>query len=390
MLKIISCCAGAILMSTWGISKESAPSVEASVKDMKTIVLKKPARLLNVVYFLGSDAQPVPGYEKRISELLLHLQQFYGREMKRNGFGARSFGLDMKSPDQVNLIVYRAKNPAKDYPYENGGGGKVLQELEEYFKQNPGMKKSSHTLIITPTWNDEKNNDRNPGGVPFYGMGKNCFALDYPAFELKHIGKDSHEGRLLTKWYGGLAHELGHGLNLPHNHATTTEGKKLGTALMGAGNYTFGKSPTFLTPSSCAILNTCEVFSVDPKKEYYTAKGNVTLKRLETSFSKNKIDMKGEYRSENLIRSVNVYVQDEPYVVNQDYDSVTFSKRLNNKSGKFNFSIARNELDGLKLNKFQIRLVFVLDDGTLVKKNFEYSQDDVMKDGATSVFVKTE
>lgn len=371
MLKTISYCALALLASSWGIAQE-VPKME---DDPKPIVLKKPAKLLNVVYFLGNDTTPVPDYERRISELLLHLQQFYGREMQRNGYGARSFGLDMKSPDRVNLIVYKAKNPARDYPYENGGGWKALQELEAYFKENPGMKKSSHTLIITPTWHDEKNNDLNPGGVPFYGMGKDCFALDYPAFELKHLGEKTKEGQLLTKWYGGLAHELGHGLNLPHNHATTSDGKKMGTALMGAGNYTFGMKPTYLTPASSAILNTCEVFSVDPQKKYYTGKVPVDLPKLKISFPGNKIAIAGSFKSKSEITAMNVYVQDEPYAVNQDYDAVSFSKKLNKKMGDFSLSIDRNELEGLNNNKFQVRLLFILANGEHVQKDYEFQKD---------------
>ncbi len=70
---------------------------------------EKTARQLNIVYFLGSDTEPVPDYERRLSELLLYLQQFYGKEMQRHGYGARSFGLDIKSPGRVNIIEYKAK-----------------------------------------------------------------------------------------------------------------------------------------------------------------------------------------------------------------------------------------------------------------------------------------
>lgn len=94
--------------------------------------------------------------------------------------------------------------------------------------------------------------------------GRYCFAWTTPPSTSSTWDSRPQEGRLLTKWYGGLAHELGHGLNLPHNHQTTSDGKKYGTALMGAGNYTFGTSPTFLTPASCALLDACEVFSVTP------------------------------------------------------------------------------------------------------------------------------
>lgn len=350
---------------------------EATTPDIlkDRIPLKKTAHQLNVVYFLGNDTEPVPDYERRISELLLYLQQFYGKEMQRHGYDARSFGLDIKSPGRVNIIEYKAKNPASHYPYENGGGGKAARELEEFFKAHPDKKKSQHTLIIMPTWNDEKNGPDNPGGVPFYGMGRNCFALDYPAFDIKHLGQPTKEGRLLTKWYGGMAHELGHGLNLPHNHQTTSDGKKYGTALMGAGNYTFGTKPTFLTPASCALLDACEVFSVTPAQKYYQGRPEVETGGISISFQGDQILISGSYKSPQTVKALNIYVQDPPYAVNQDYDAVSFSERLEKKSGKFSLKISKKELDGLKSNEFRIFLMFVLANGQQVQKHFTFHWD---------------
>lgn len=341
------------------------------------ISLKKTAHQLNVVYFLGSDTEPVPDYERRLSELLLYLQQFYGKEMQRHGYGARSFGLDIQSPGRVNIIEYKAKNPAAHYPYENGGGWKAAQELDEFFKANPDRKKSRHTLIIMPTWNDEKNGPDNPGGVPFYGMGRNCFALDYPAFDIKHLGQKTREGKLLTKWYGGLAHELGHGLNLPHNHQTASDGKKYGTALMGAGNYTFGASPTFLTPASCALLDACEVFSVTPAQKFYEGRPEVEVKDVSISFKGDQILVSGNYKSPQTVKALNVYFQDPPYAVNQDYDAVSFSLRLGKKNGKFSMKIDKKELDGLNNNEFRISLMFILANGLHLQKHFTFHWDDL-------------
>lgn len=362
----------ALLGTASGIS-----SAEVTVPDVlkDRIALKKTAQQLNVVYFLGSDTEPVPDYERRLSELLLYLQQFYGREMQRHGYGARSFGLDIKSPGRVNIIEYKAKNPAAHYPYENGGGWKAAQELEEFFKANPDRKKSQHTLVIMPTWNDEKNGPDNPGGVPFYGMGRNCFALDYPAFDIKHLGQKTREGQLLTKWYGGLAHELGHGLNLPHNHQTASNGKKYGTALMGAGNYTFGTSPTFLTPASCALLDACEVFSVTPAQKFYEGRPEVEIKDTAISFKGDQILISGSYKSPQTVKALNVYVQDPPYAVNQDYDAVSFSQRLGKKSGKFSMKIDKKELDGLTNNEFRISLMFILANGLHMQKHFTFHWD---------------
>lgn len=336
------------------------------------MALKKTAHQLNIVYFLGSDTKPVPDYERRLSELLIYLQQFYGKEMQRHGYGARAFGLDMKSPDRVNIIEYKAKLPASAYPYENGGGGKAARELDEFFKANPGKKKSGHTLIIMPTWNDEKNGPDNPGGVPFYGMGRNCFALDYPAFDIKHMGQPTKEGRLLTKWYGGMAHELGHGLNLPHNHQTTSDGKKYGTALMGAGNYTFGSQPTFLTPASCALLDACEVFSTTPSQKFYDGQPEVTLKNTSISFEGDHILISGSYQCPQTVKALNVYVEEPPYGVNRDYDAVSFSKPLGKKNGSFSMKIDKKELDGLKEDAFRVRLMFIQANGQQFTKNVDF------------------
>ena len=264
---------------------------------------------------------------------------------------------------------------APDEPYENGGGWKAAQELEEFFKANPDRKKSQHTLVIMPTWNDEKYGPDNPGGVPFYGMGRNCFALDYPAFDIKHLGQKTREGQLLTKWYGGLAHELGHGLNLPHNHQTASDGKKYGTALMGAGNYTFGTSPTFLTPASCALLDACEVFSVTPAQKFYEGRPEVEIKDTAISFKGDQILISGSYKSPQTVKALNVYVQDPPYAVNQDYDAVSFSQRLGKKSGKFSMKIDKKELDGLTNNEFRISLMFILANGLHMQKHFTFHWD---------------
>ncbi len=341
------------------------------------VALKKAPKKLNVVYFLGNDTEPVPDFERRLSELMLYLQQYYGREMQRNGYGPRSFGLDMKSKDRVNIIVYKAKEPASAYPYENGGGYKALKELQEFYKAHPDKKKSGHNLIIMPTWKDGKNTDLNPGGVPFYGIGRDCFALDYPAFDLKHLGQKTTEGRLLTKWYGGLAHELGHGLNLPHNHATTTDEKKLGTALMGSGNYTFGMTPTYLTPASAAILDVCEVFATDPAKKYYEGDSAVQLKGVSITFKGDEIGISGRYSCSQVVRALNVYVQDAPYAVNQDYDAVSFSFPLKKKKGEFAVKIDRKELAGLSGNTFQVKLTFLLDNGHKFEKAVEFKKDDL-------------
>ncbi len=374
----IAICATGALAYDNAKAPSPAPTVADTLKSK--IKLQESAYQLNIVYFLGSDMQPVADYERRLSELLICTQQFYGQEMKRNGFGARSFGMDMKTPDRVNFIVYKAKEPASAYPYysdKGPGGAKVIQELEQHFKANPGMKKSQHVLVIMPTWNDKNNGPLNPGGVPFYGMGKYCFALDYPAFDIKHMGMNTREGHLLTKWFGGMVHELGHGLNLPHNHATTTDSNKFGTALMGAGNYTLGMKPTFITPASCALLDVCEVFATSPEPKFYTGRQPAAVKDVAITFDGDNINIAGAFSSARTVKSLNIYVADPPYAVNQDYENVSFTVPLNKKDGTFKTVIDRKELGSLKTNEFRISLWLLMDNGERFEKHYTFYRDNL-------------
>lgn len=367
-----------------GLSAEDAEWVDANKEAIGRDGLNKvkmkiapSAHQLNIIYFVPSNREPIEGYERRLSDLFLHLQQFYGKEMARNGFGPRSFGLTMKSPEDVDILVIKGKKDDKSYPYD-GGGGTVIGEVEDYFKTHPAARKSGHTIVIMPTWYDDKTNDENPGGVPFYGMGKICFALDYKDFDLKHIGADTHQGRLLTKWYGGLAHELGHGLNLPHNHATKTDEKNLGTALMGAGNYSFGSKPTFITPASCGILDGCEVFATESKTKHYQGVNEVKVSGGSIKITDDTIAIEGEYACQIPVKSLVVFVEDQPYGVNRDYEALSFLKSLEGKKkGKFSLTIPRDELIGLNDNEFQVRLTFVLSNGNLVRKPFTFYKDNL-------------
>lgn len=280
------------------------------------------AHQVNVIYFLGNDNEPVAGYETRLSDLLLHLQRFYGSEMARNGYGNRSFGLNLTPEGKAKILVLRGKLPSTEYGYDNGGAWKCLEEINEHFKAHPEDCHSRHSFIIMPTFYNEEYNDDTPGGVPFFGLGTNCFALDYAHFDIKYLGEDSDRGRLLTKWYGGFAHELGHGLNLPHNNGTATENAAHGTALLNCGNYTFGLKPTYLTPASCRILDRSETFAPEGTTiTYYATHEAPAVENTVYTFDGTALHVS---LTTPAGWKVNAYVQDPPYYVNRDYDAVAF------------------------------------------------------------------
>ncbi len=346
---------GALLLAVSGVVQGNVAVPEhfsARAKELlaDSIELAPAAHAVNVVYFLGNDNEPEPDYERRLSELLLYVQQFYGKEMQRNGMGARSFGLRREANGNVRILLVRGKKSHRDYPY-NGGTNACLQEVAEFFRSHPEEKHSDHTFILMPTFHDEQNGEKSPGGVPFYGYGRDCFALDYADFDIKHLGQNTREGRLLTKWLGGFAHELGHGLNLPHNAGTTSDVALYGTPLMGAGNYTFGMRPTYMTRSSCRLLTASETFALAGDETDFYPKGAPApvIEAASVVPSADKLVVRMRVSG---CAFVNLQVQDPPFQVNRDYDAVAFcmaeEKLPGTDSVVYSLEVPLAELQGLQ------------------------------------------
>ena len=284
---------------------------------------------LNVVYFVPNDVVEPADYHRRLSEILLQAQSFFGTEMQRNGYGIKSFGLlkdEIKK--RVQLIVIKGKQGRSAYPYE-GGANAVMNEVNAYRAANASMFSSDHYLVILPATQYDANGE--PGGVPFYGLGKFCFALDYADQDIKYLGTGGVLGTRAVKWIGGMIHELGHGLNLPHNCQKVSEGASLGMALMWAGNSTWGVSKTFLTGADCAVLNVNQIFSKEVKAFY--GEKNASIKRIHASYDdvKQSIIVKGIFASNETVTDILYYndpnVNNEGIGVNRDYNAVAWTSK---------------------------------------------------------------
>ncbi len=348
--------------------------------------LEENENALNVVYFIGADCEPVADYERRISELLLYLQQYYAGEMARNGFGHRAFGLIRKPDGLVDILLVRGKEPGEAYGYSNGGANKSLREIDEFFAANPDKKHGVHTFVIMPTLYNDEYHDEAPGGVPFYGYGKCCFALDYAHFDIRYLGQPNLRGRLLTKWYGGFAHELGHGLNLPHNTGTVSQNAAMGTALMGAGNHTFGMKPTYITKASAAILDRSQTFARKGDKTEFYGEPREVPQVSDASLEVKDAALHLSFRLSGQCDHVNAYMQDPPYVVNRDYEAVAFTAEMGapaaDGSRLVTLSLPLAELADLKNEERQLGVYFLQHDGNRFRWNTEFKWADVVE-GAT-------
>ncbi|MDE5422147.1 discoidin domain-containing protein [Ancylomarina sp. DW003] len=318
---------------------------------------------LNVVYFIPTDVEERKESHRRLSEILLHGQEFYKNNMQGYGFGNKTFNMLVdQSKDRVKIIYLNGKYPTLNYPYE-GGGAKVIEEVDAYFAANAGEKNSEHTLILTPVV-DHDNPD-----VPFYGWGRYCFALDYTEMDVKYFGKNSKRGNDATKYIGGLLHELGHGLNLPHNKEKLSETviKSKGTALMGSGNYTYGKTPTFLTEASCAILNNCQVIS-DYEDVFYTSV-SLQINNISASYNNGQLNISGAFTTDESVNYVCFY--NDPATDNADYDAVSWASPVIG-GNTFNISMPIDELHQKENTPYVLRLRFCHANGEISKFSYSY------------------
>lgn len=213
---------------------------------------------VNVVYFSPSNVNPLANYRERLSKILLNVRKFYGHWMNHWGYGHKTFGLLVdKSSGRVKIIHIIGNHPSSYYPAQGPGGDRVIKEVNAYFDAHPNDKTSRHTLVILPKYPGHKTQ----GGPYFSYSGHWSFVADNQFMNVKYLGLTGKKGDGATKYIGGLAHELGHGLGLPHDAADVTETQKFGTSIMGGGNGTYGQEPTFVTEASCAILNVQSIFS---------------------------------------------------------------------------------------------------------------------------------
>jgi hypothetical protein len=352
------------------VEGETLP-LETPITD--TVYTSTQTRNLNLIYFVPNDLDTLPAYEKRLSELMFWTQNFVKGEMQRNGYGEKTFGLFADSRiNRVKIITIRGTKPKSDYAY-SGGAGNVQAEINAYFTANPTEKTSEHTLVILPRYSFKA--DGTPSGGPFYGLGKWCFALDYEGMDIKNMGKTDTEGNRFSVWFGGMVHELGHGLNLPHNCQKVSENATLGMALMWAGNGTLGKSKTFLTATDCAILNVNQIFNNDAKTYYGPVVSSINKIYADYSADKAAIVVSGKFTSDTKINSVVYYndpnVNNEGTGTNKDYNATTWeSKTIGTDS--FYVEMPISEFKYKDASPYEMKVKLVAENGTVKETIYTY------------------
>ena len=356
-------------------------------------------KTLRVVYFHPQDRQPLKNHGERWDRIMADVQKFHRDEMNRFGYQDVTLSLEQTNGRLKLHEVQGAANDDGSYSYRSGSRiyGEVVKALAK-----SGIDANTETLLIVCGLSRTEDKQVTIYS-PYYGMGADhnkgiCFVADSDWLTIDGLKPDrkgitlqvkEHRGyepftlaRFNTTYIGGTIHELGHGLSLPHNHATKLEAKR-GTALMGAGNYTYrqewrqeGKG-SFLTHAHAIRLLVHPVFS--GTSQQCNQPPNLQLRALRVSFHEDQIHIRGELQADIPSIAMIAYNDRENpgqqgYQVNNDYDATTWPSVI---SPQHEFWIRVGDLqDG----KHQLRLVSVHANGAVTTHRLHYTSKDGVPD----------
>ncbi|PQO40102.1 NPCBM/NEW2 domain-containing protein [Blastopirellula marina] len=294
-------------------------------------------RKLHVVYWTPNDREPASRYRERLSEILLDIQNFYATEMTKLGFGPRTIQLDLADDGLVKIHVVTGEGPYDQY--DTPDGRRIRQECVPTLRE-AGINPEEETIVIfcnMSNWDAEKRTIRQ--NSPYYASGTptggNAWQVDSPILELKSLADKENRvrdgqygdisiGKYNSIFIGGVCHELGHALGLPHCRERPDQQKAFGTALMGSGNRTYGDNlrgegrGTFLTLANGLKLASHPQFSGSIKGLSSRSNANVKIASIEEVDGA--IQLKGRVTGSPPVYAVLGYLDPEGH---SNYDAYT-------------------------------------------------------------------
>lgn len=301
---------------------------------------------VNVIYFTPADMSPRPDFRHRYSETLLYVQDWYRQWMTHWGYGDRTFGLQVDEEEQaVKITKIKGEEPLSHYTER--GGWKIRREVRSYYEKNSTEPDSKHYLVITPRYGEKGK------GLPYYAIGNWGFVTDRG-----QNGDNPEYGENPEFFAGGIAHELGHAINLPHNEQPVSRRKRLGEALMSSGNHVWnnpqkGSSETSLTGADAAIVRQSQVFSRSEGEFYGPV--NAALTSAIGTHENEDITISGTFESDVPIREAAIAMNPKGP---KGYFQHTFARPVID-SDSFHVRIPISDLSRTDNNDYVVKLWLV-------------------------------
>ena len=352
---------------------------------------RTPHQYVYIVYYNPANRECQPTYQERLDRVMTAIQEWYRDEMERNGFGPMTFPLERDENGRLVIHVVQG-----DRIYERGQKPSTTEIRDEQVKpalraRGINIDKEHIILLQNMTFISEKDGDTLVHSrAPYCGGGTHvngtAWVIDFPFLDPLNLPKKSPRilddetrpytmGRYMMTYIGGIAHEFGHALGLPHNEQTEEEFEELGYTLMGSGNY--------------------HLFAerANEGRGAYLSKPHATILSSHPLFKRNTIDIdvKAECEFENIefrpgngeyIVSGRIKSTPDAYAVvayhdmmqrHTDYDATSWVSPVDSE-GRFEVHVG-----ALERGRYELRLRFYLNNGAKHELKYNFTLNHTLK-----------
>lgn len=162
--------------------------------------------ILRLIYFIPQDRSIQPGMWTKLDTLIRNVQQFYATEMRRHGFGGKTFTFETDEDRETR--VYQVDGKFRDRYYHTQTYEKVMAEVAEQFD----MANSVYLVVVDISsenindentcgigggrWLEQEEQRREAGGYALIPATGDCFdRIQVAAHELGHAFGLEHDFR---------------------------------------------------------------------------------------------------------------------------------------------------------------------------------------------------